>query len=179
MKPTQFIFATLMAIAALAPLTASDSAKPLEIAFTAVDGREVDLRKLRGKVVLVDFWATWCAPCIAELPNVKKVYADYHSKGFEVVGISLENGRLLPTDTPEQTTKKLAAAKKVLTDFTAKEAMPWPQHFDGKHWKNDISTKYDIGGIPAMFLLDQDGNVVSTNARGPALEAEVKRLLKL
>jgi thiol-disulfide isomerase/thioredoxin len=153
--------------------------KPLDIAFTDVEGRAVDLKALRGKVVLIDFWATWCGPCIAELPNIRKVYADYHDKGFEIVGIALENGKLQPSDNPEQTATKLATARKVLNDFTAKENMPWPQYFDGKWWKNDISTRYDIKGIPAMFLLDQEGKVVTTSARGEKLEAEVKRLLRL
>jgi thiol-disulfide isomerase/thioredoxin len=155
------------------------TSKPLEMAFTAVDGRPVDLKALRGKVVLIDFWATWCGPCIAELPNIKQVYAAYHDKGFEIVGIALENGKLLPGDTPEQAAAKHVMAKKALTDFTTKENMPWPQYYDGKWWKNDISTKYDISGIPAMFLLDQTGMIVSTNARGEVLEREVKRLLKL
>ena len=153
--------------------------KPLELAFTAVDGREVDLAKLRGKVVLIDFWATWCGPCIAELPNVKQVYADYHAQGFEIVGISLENAKLAATDTPEQHEAKLAAARKVLTDFTTKEQMPWPQHFDGTHWKNPHVKRFAVTGIPAMFLLDRSGKVVSTNARGDKLGAEVKRLLGL
>ena len=159
--------------------SAQRMAKPLELAFVAADGRPVDLKNLRGKVILIDFWATWCGPCIAELPNVKRVYEAYHAKGFEVIGISLENGRLLPADTPEQTATKLTAAKKVLTDFTTKEKMPWPQHFDGKYWKNEFAVQFGIGAIPAMFLLDQEGRVVSTNARGPLLEQEVKRLLKL
>lgn len=134
-----------------------------DLAFTSLDGRPVDLAKLRGKVVLIDFWATWCGPCIAELPNIKKVYAAYHDKGFEIVGISL--------DKQEERQK--------LVDFVAQNDMPWPQHFDGKYWKNEIAVKYGINGIPAMFLIDPEGRLVSTAARGPKLEAEVKRLLNL
>lgn len=95
------------------------------------------------------------------------------------MGISLENAGLTLQDTPEQKEAKLAKAKTVLTAFTAANGMPWPQHFDGKFWKNDISTKYAITAIPAMFLLDQEGNIVTTDARGERLEAEVKRLLNL
>lgn len=134
-----------------------------DLKFSAVDGREVDLSKLRGKVVLIDFWATWCGPCVAELPNVRQVYGAYHDKGFEIIGISLDK----------------ASDRQKLIDFTAKENMPWPQFFDGKYWKNELAVKYGIQSIPAMFLLDQTGKVVSTNARGEKLEAEVKRLLEL
>lgn len=135
----------------------------LEMKFTAVDGREVDLAKLRGKVVLLDFWATWCGPCKAELPNVKAVYDRYHAQGFEVVAISL--------DTEKDRQK--------LVDYCAENRLPWPQHFDGRGWKNEYAAKYSISAIPAMFLLDREGRIVSTNARGEKLEQEVRRLLKL
>jgi thiol-disulfide isomerase/thioredoxin len=150
---------------------------PIEIAFTAADGREVDLRQLRGKVVLVDFWATWCAPCIAELPTVKKVYSAYRDKGFEIVGISLENPGIRPNDSAEQRKAKLEKARMALLEFAQRENLPWPQYFDGKWWKNEIAQRYAVQSIPAMFLLDKNGMLVTTDARGPRLEAEVKRLL--
>lgn len=137
--------------------------KPLELSFTAFDGREVDLSQLRGRVVLIDFWATWCGPCVAELPNVRAVYEAFHDKGFEVVGVSLD----------------LEHDRGKLTRFLKENNMPWPQYFDGKGWKNDLATRYGINGIPAMFLLNQEGKVVSTNARGEKLEKEVRSLLQL
>jgi thiol-disulfide isomerase/thioredoxin len=150
-----------------------------EIQFTDVAGRKVTLSGLRGRVVLLDFWATWCGPCVAELPALRKLYRDYHDRGLEIVGISLENAALRSSDTPEQSTEKLERAKKVLTDFIAREQMPWPQYFDGKHWKNDLSTRFGIRAIPAILLIDREGKLVSTGSRGEKLEAEVKRLLGL
>lgn len=135
----------------------------VEMKFTAVDGREVDLAQLRGKVVLIDFWATWCGPCKEELPNVLENYRKYHDLGFEVVGVSLDH----------------AKDRQKLIDYTREQGLPWPQHFDGQGFKNQFATQFSIRAIPAMFLLDQEGKVVSTDARGTKLEPEIRRLLKL
>ena len=153
--------------------------RPIELAFTAIDGRKVDLRDLRGKVVLVEFWATWCAPCKEEIPNLKKLYAAYHAKGFEIVGITLENARLADADTALEREQKLAKARQVLIDFIAKNEMPWPQYFDGKYRQNTIAVDYLINTIPAMFLIGKDGRIITTHARGPQLEAAVKAALGL
>ena len=138
--------------------TADLKTKPLDLKFTAVDGREVDLSKMQGKVVLIDFWATWCGPCVAELPNVLKAYKELHPKGFEIVGISLDSD------------------KAKLESFVKERGMEWPQYFDGKSWRNEISSKYGINSIPAMWLVNKKGMVVSTSARG-GLEEKVHKLL--
>lgn len=139
--------------------TAALKSKPLDMKFTAVDGREVDLSKMRGKVVLIDFWATWCGPCVQELPNVLKAYKELHPKGFEIIGISLDSD------------------KEKLESFVKEKGMDWPQFFDGKGWKNEMATTYDIHSIPAMWLVDQKGMVIDTAARG-GLEGKVAKLLK-
>jgi thiol-disulfide isomerase/thioredoxin len=131
---------------------------PLDLHFTAVDGSDVDLASMRGKVVLVDFWATWCGPCKAELPNVVAAYNKLHSRGFEIVGISLDQDR------------------QSLVTFTAANGMPWPQYFDGKGWQNSISSGFGIQAIPAMWLVNKQGYVVSTNGRAD-LEGQVEKLL--
>ena len=132
--------------------------KPLELKFTAVDGSEVGLAKMRGKVVLVDFWATWCGPCVGEVPHVVEAYKKLHDKGFEIVGISLDQNK-----------EKLLA-------FTKEKGMTWPQYFDGKGWQNEISSKFGINSIPAMWLIDKKGMLATTQARGD-LAGEVGKLL--
>jgi thiol-disulfide isomerase/thioredoxin len=133
--------------------------KPVDLKFTAVDGHEVDLANLRGKVVLVDFWASWCGPCMAEAPNVVATYQKLHAKGFEIVGISLD-----------QEKPAMEAAMK-------QHGMTWAQYFDGKGWENKISSEFGIQSIPAAWLLDKKGMLRENGLRGEALSAGVEKLL--
>ncbi|HVJ80157.1 MAG TPA: TlpA disulfide reductase family protein [Planctomycetia bacterium] len=136
----------------------------LAIAGPTLTGTEFDIKSLKGKVVLVDFWATWCGPCVGEIPHVKAAYDKYHSKGFEVVAISLDEDR-----------KELEAMVK-------EKELPWTQVFFEKKgdggWSNPLASKYKINSIPATFLLDQNGKVVKRNLRGEALEKAVKKMLE-
>jgi thiol-disulfide isomerase/thioredoxin len=135
----------------------------IEISGELLSGGKVDWESYRGKVVLVDFWATWCGPCRAEVPNILEMYEAYHDKGFEVLGVSLD-------ETPE-------AAKK----YKAEMKLPWDSLFptseDDRGWNNPLARHYGIGGIPTAILVDKDGKVVHMNARGEELPAELKRLL--
>ena len=135
----------------------------MELKGTLLDGAELDWESYRGKVVLVDFWATWCGPCRQEVPNVLRLYRAYHEKGFEVVGVSLDSRR-------EQ-------AESYIEQYD----VPWPNLFseneNERSWEHPMAIHYGVTGIPLAILIDRDGTVVSLLARGGNLARELRRLL--
>ena len=134
-------------------------------AFTAdrLDGARVSFPSdYKGQIVLLDFWATWCGPCMKEMPAVIAAYEKFHSKGFDVLGISLD--------------QKDSAEK--VKQVTSDKKMTWPQVYDGGFWKAQVAELYGINSIPATYLVDGDtGKVIGTNLRGEALEAAVEKAL--
>lgn len=133
--------------------------KPVDLKFTSADGHEIDLANYRGKVVLVDFWASWCGPCMGEMPNVVSTYGKLHDKGFEILGISLDQD------------------KAAMEGALKKQNMTWVQYFDGGGWDNKISKSFGIQSIPAAWLLDKKGMLREQGLRGEALGAAVEKLL--
>jgi thiol-disulfide isomerase/thioredoxin len=133
---------------------------PMEIKGDLLDGSVFNQAAVAGKVVLVDFWATWCGPCIAEIPNMRAEYEKYHAKGFEVVGISLDEDR--------------AEVEKFVTD----NEIPWPIIFAGKGWQDPVAQFYGISGIPQLVLIGRDGNVITLDVRGEKLGEKLAELFK-
>jgi len=147
------------------PPNLAKGAKAVPFTATTTDGKEVKFPDdYKGKVVLLDFWATWCGPCIAEIPNVVANYEKYHEKGFEILGISLDQ----------------AKAEEKLANFTKDKKMPWPQIYDGKWWQARIGQIYAIDSIPAMYLIDGDtGAILGTGVecRGERLGSTLEKVL--
>jgi peroxiredoxin len=123
------------------------------------DGTVVPLSSLRGKVVLVDFWAQWCRPCRMENPNIVDAYGKFKDKGFEVYGVSLDRTR-----------------EKWLQGIE-EDGLTWTHVSDLKYWQSEAAQTYNINAIPASFLLDREGKIIAKNLRGQSLHQKLKEIL--
>jgi thiol-disulfide isomerase/thioredoxin len=139
--------------------------KPFDLTFTdAMSGTPISVQKdLKGKIVVVIFWATWCGPCIAETPENKRLYAANKARGVEFISVSL--------DYPES-----AGGMKAMKDYVAKNSIPWPQYYQGNGPESAFSSKWRVGEIPQIFVVGRDGNLAEVNASG-SLSSTLRQML--
>ncbi|MEJ0089061.1 MAG: TlpA disulfide reductase family protein [Limisphaerales bacterium] len=138
----------------------SDGAAFPDFSKKDLNGAPISVAGLKGKVVLVDFWATWCGPCREELPNVIATYKKHHTDGFEIIGVSLDSDR-----------------DKLDTFLKKEDGMTWPQFYDGQGWQNELAAKYGVESIPFAILIDQNGKIIGKSLRGDDLENAVTSAL--
>ncbi len=131
-----------------------------ELILPMPNDKDLALSSLRGKVVLIDFWASWCAPCRKELPNVKRCYEKYKNKGFEILGVSLDKDR------------------SAWLEAISTEGLTWPQVSDLKYWQSEACQIYAIQSIPYTVLIDKEGKIIATDLRGADLDKKLAEVLK-
>ena len=159
--------ATLESVAKSPNKSSADAARdqlalltqPLDLKFdSATDGQPVDFAKLRGKVVLLDFWATWCGPCMQKLPEIQKINDKYKDKGLQLIGISLDQD------------------KAALLKITKSKKMDWPEYFDGMGWESAVGTRFGVQSIAAAWLVDKQGLVHQVGEEAD-LDMEIAKLI--
>jgi peroxiredoxin len=151
----------LVAVSSEAQVTPNIADPRLDFSLPALRGDSIRLSSMKGKVFLLDFWASWCAPCRFNNKNLVKIYSKYKDKGFEILGVSLDDN------------------KKAWQKAVSKDKLTWPQIIDTKGWNALSAAKWQVDAIPASFLIDKDGNVVAINAEKQELENKIRQLLGL
>jgi len=134
--------------------------KPFHLHGKDITGRTVDLQQYKGKTVLVYYWATWCGPCQAELPDLLKLYEKYKEKGFEVLSVSLD-------DTPEQ-----------VKEHIKQKQIPWVVLYEPGGLESPLALEYGIVALPAHFLIGPDGKVISRAVHVSQVQTELEKLFK-
>ncbi len=109
--------------------------------FASLSGEQVNLANFKGKAVLIDFWATWCGPCLRAMPDLIETYSEYHDQGFEIIGISLDKNQSL------------------LEKYMQDKGITWQQYYDGLGWSNKMAKRFGVRGIPHIVLIDKNGAV--------------------
>lgn len=126
----------------------------------SVNGKDISLNSIRDKIIIIDFWASWCAPCRAENPNLKDIYNKYHSKGLEIISISLDKSRMAWTKAIKQ------------------DELPWIHLSDLMGEQSPVSKNYNINGIPFTLVLDKDKKILAKNLKGLELKETISKFLK-
>ena len=139
-------WAITLAFLLISPATALQVGQRPDLNFQTITGRKITTDALAGRLILLDFWATWCGPCVTAMPHMKQLHEKYQDRGVEIIGISLDR------------------TKSKLVRFLEKEQIQWPQHCDGKGWNGALTRQFNVRGIPSVFLLSPDGTVLWTGA---------------
>jgi thiol-disulfide isomerase/thioredoxin len=143
------------------PITAQGATAPVHRdTFVTTDGTRLSLDALRGKVVLLDFWATWCAPCLVELPRLRRLHGELGASGLVIVGVSLD-----------------ATEPRRFASWTRRHDITWPQVRDGRGYNGALARAFDVEELPSTALFDRDGRLAARDLRGEPLEAAIRRLL--
>lgn len=153
--------AALLGLLALLAAPPAVAASPwTDFAATTLEGRELSAEALRGQVVLLDFWATWCVPCLSEIPYLKEAYARHRDAGLKILGVSLDQ-----------------RPRREIESFLRRHEIPWPQVWDGQGFAGALARRFGVESLPRSFLVDRRGRIVATDLRGEELLAVLDALL--